>query len=68
MGSLALSSSACEMFLVLKEHLHTVEQRLSRSLFVLCWNKVANELNRFLYEEVGKYNLYIGLLSTSVMF
>ena len=52
MGSLALSSSACEMFLVLKEHLHTVEQRLSRSLFVLCWNKVANELNRFLYEEV----------------
>ncbi len=52
LSSLALSASACEMFLVLKAHLHSVEQSLARPLFVLFWNRVAHDLNKFIFEEV----------------
>ena len=52
LGSLALSSTACEMFLVLKEHLHHMQGRLSSNLFELFWQKVASAIDKFVFQEV----------------
>ncbi|XP_070580995.1 RAD50-interacting protein 1-like isoform X1 [Ptychodera flava] len=49
---LGLSASACEMFQVLKDRLHLVKQQVCQSLFNTVWQKVAESLNMFIYEEV----------------
>ena len=51
--SLALSTSACEMLLVLKGALHRVEQLLSRIIFNQFWPPLAEGLNKFIYEDVS---------------
>ncbi|XP_025106000.1 RAD50-interacting protein 1-like [Pomacea canaliculata] len=56
--TLGLSTSACEMLLVLKDHLCLVEQRLSRPLFVKFWQRLAARLNSFIYNEVILANHY----------
>ncbi|KAK2166892.1 hypothetical protein LSH36_34g08179 [Paralvinella palmiformis] len=48
----ALSTSACEMMLVLRERLQCVEQLLAKPLFMLVWQRVAEVLNAFFYEQV----------------
>ncbi|KAI0223719.1 RAD50-interacting protein 1 [Lamellibrachia satsuma] len=50
--SLALSTSACEMLLILKGSLHCVEQLLSKIIFNQFWPLLAEGLNRFIYEDV----------------
>lgn len=50
--SLGLSTSACEMLLVLKDHLLEVGELISKPLFNLFWEKMAEELNTFIFEEV----------------
>ncbi|KAK2176865.1 hypothetical protein NP493_625g01069 [Ridgeia piscesae] len=50
--SLALSTSACEMLLILKGSLHCVEQLLSKIIFNHFWPSLAEGLNRFIYEDV----------------
>ncbi|XP_077980445.1 RAD50-interacting protein 1-like [Glandiceps talaboti] len=49
---LGLSTSACEMFQTLKDRLHHVKQQVCLSLFTTVWQKVAEALNIFIYEEV----------------
>ncbi|KAL3877501.1 hypothetical protein ACJMK2_035200 [Sinanodonta woodiana] len=49
---LGLSTSACEMLLVLKDHLLEVGQKISKPLFASFWEKLAEKLNKFIYEEV----------------
>ncbi|XP_060571734.1 RAD50-interacting protein 1-like [Ruditapes philippinarum] len=50
--NLGLSTSACEMLLVLKDHLLEVGELISKPLFNMFWEKMAQELNIFIYEEV----------------
>ncbi|XP_076459173.1 RAD50-interacting protein 1-like [Babylonia areolata] len=50
--TLGLSPSACEMLLVLKDHLALVEQLLSRPLFTKFWERLAARLNTFILNEV----------------
>ncbi len=57
LGSLALSQSATEMLLILRSHLHTVEQMLARPMFTMFWHKVAEDLNMFFFKEVRIKNL-----------
>ncbi|KAL4240719.1 RAD50-interacting protein 1 [Mactra antiquata] len=56
---LGLSTSACEMLLVLKDHLLEVGEVISKPLFIIFWEKMAVELNTFIFEEVilrNKFN------------
>ena len=50
----ALSVTACEMMLVLRERLQHIEQLLAKQLFTTVWQKVAEVLNTFFYEEVNR--------------
>lgn len=52
--AMALSGSACEMLLILKDHLHNVEALLSKSLFAIFWNQLAETVNRFIFSEVSE--------------
>ncbi|XP_074647667.1 RAD50-interacting protein 1-like [Tubulanus polymorphus] len=56
--SLGLSVSACEMFMVLKDWLHTIEQLLSLPLFKVFWQACAESLNKFIYKEVILSNYF----------
>jgi len=53
--SLALSNSACEMLRVLKDHLHQIQQLLSKPLFNDFWQNLAARLNDYLLKEVSCY-------------
>ena len=50
--SLGLSTSACEMLLVLKDHILEVGEMISKPLFTSFWQRLAGKINRFLFEEV----------------
>ncbi|XP_059140447.1 RAD50-interacting protein 1-like [Physella acuta] len=50
--TLGLSQSACEMFLVLKDHLATMEGQLSKVLFDKFWIRLAKSIDQFLLNEV----------------
>ncbi|GFO00969.1 rad50-interacting protein 1-like [Plakobranchus ocellatus] len=50
--TLGLSQSACEMFLVLKDHLCTMEKQLSKFLFDRFWHRLARNIDDFLFHEV----------------
>nr|KAG5713929.1 hypothetical protein BaRGS_024556 [Batillaria attramentaria] len=50
--TLGLSASACEMLLVLKDHLCLVDERLSRPPFTRFWQQLAARLNTFILKEV----------------
>ncbi len=50
--SLGLSASACEMLLVLKDHLAVMEDLLSKPLFHKFWQKLAERINKFILDEV----------------
>lgn len=50
--NLGLSTSACEMLLVLKDHLLEVGELISKPLFNMFWEKIAQELNTFIFEEL----------------
>nr|XP_006814775.1 PREDICTED: RAD50-interacting protein 1-like [Saccoglossus kowalevskii] len=49
---LGLSASACDMLQMLKDRLHLVQQQVCLSIFNTIWQKVAESLNKFIYEEV----------------
>ncbi|KAI8794641.1 RAD50-interacting protein 1 [Biomphalaria glabrata] len=51
-STLGLSSSACEMFLVLKDHLATMEGQLSKFLFDKFWHRLAKSIDTFILNEV----------------
>ncbi|GAB1607404.1 RAD50-interacting protein 1-like [Argonauta hians] len=51
-GVQGLSPTACEMFLILKSHLQTVESLISKPLFNQFWHRLAEKLNKFIFEEV----------------
>jgi len=50
--SLSLSSSACEMLLILKSRFHILGLYLSPPNMTLVWERIARDLNKFVYEEV----------------
>ena len=50
--SLSLSSSACEMLLILKSRFHILGMYLSPPNMTLVWERIARDLNKFVYEEV----------------
>ena len=56
--SLGLSTSACEMLLVLKDHILEVGEMISKPLFNSFWQKLAEKLNKFIFEEVSQYPFY----------
>ncbi|XP_060066589.1 RAD50-interacting protein 1-like [Ylistrum balloti] len=56
--NLTLSSSACEMLLVLKDHLTHIQTQLSKPLFTLAWQRLAEKLDKFILEEVILQNRF----------
>uniref|UniRef100_A0A0B6ZWY6 RAD50-interacting protein 1 n=1 Tax=Arion vulgaris TaxID=1028688 RepID=A0A0B6ZWY6_9EUPU len=50
--TLGLSSSACEMFLVLKDHMATMESQLSKFLFDRFWQHLTKLIDNFILNEV----------------
>ncbi|XP_048248594.1 RAD50-interacting protein 1-like [Haliotis rufescens] len=52
MITLGLSASACEMLLVLKDHLAVMEDLLSKPLFHKFWQRLAEKINKFILDEV----------------
>ncbi|OWF50906.1 RAD50-interacting protein 1-like [Mizuhopecten yessoensis] len=56
--SLTLSSSACEMLLVLKDHLTHIQAQLSKPLFTLAWQRLTDKLDKFMLEEVILQNRF----------
>jgi len=56
--TLGLSISACEMLLVLKDHLLEVDQLISKPLFKQFWETMAENLNTFIFDEVWSINMY----------
>ena len=48
----SLSSSACEMLLILKSRFHILGLYLSPPNMTLVWQRIARDLNKFVYEEV----------------
>ncbi|ESP04039.1 hypothetical protein LOTGIDRAFT_212244 [Lottia gigantea] len=50
--TLGLSASACDMFLVLKQHLAIMDQLLSKPLFNKLWQRLTGKLNKFFMDEV----------------
>ncbi|KAH3863718.1 RAD50-interacting protein 1-like [Dreissena polymorpha] len=57
--TLGLSTSACEMLLVLKDHLLDVSELVSKPVFTHFWEKMAANLNQYIFEEVilrNKFN------------
>lgn len=57
-GPSGLSTAACDMFLVLRDHLHGLQTSLSRSLFERLWQAQATNLNSFLFHEVVLHNKF----------
>ncbi|KAK3090237.1 hypothetical protein FSP39_010285 [Pinctada imbricata] len=53
-----LSNSACEMLLVLKDHLCTIQEALSKPLFTLVWQRLAEKLSTFILNEVVLQNRF----------
>lgn len=51
-GDLSLSLPACDMLMVLRDHLMTMNRKLSKPLFVKMWRKLAEEMSKFMLEEV----------------
>ncbi|KAK6169188.1 hypothetical protein SNE40_020286 [Patella caerulea] len=51
-STLGLSISACDMFLVLKGHLALMEDLLSKPLFRILWQRLAEKLNKFILNDV----------------
>jgi len=51
-ASLGLSSTACEMFLVLKDHLATAQAQLSALPFEHFWKTLAKKIDNFILNEV----------------
>lgn len=51
-GDLSLSTPACDMLMVLRDHLMTMNRKLSKPLFVKMWRKLAEEMSKFMLEEV----------------
>ncbi|GFR73909.1 RAD50-interacting protein 1-like [Elysia marginata] len=50
--TLGLSQSACEMFLVLKDHLCAMEGQLSKFLFDRFWHRLTRSIDDFIFKEV----------------
>lgn len=50
--SLGLSTNACEMFLVLKNHLLRVESLLNKPIFIKVWQRLASQLNKLVVNEI----------------
>lgn len=57
-GVQGLSTSACEMFLVLKSHLQHVQGLISKPLFTHFWQRLADKLNKFILDEVILSNYF----------
>ncbi|WAQ97395.1 RINT1-like protein [Mya arenaria] len=57
--TLGLSISACEMFLVLKDHLLEVSELISKPIFTLFWEAMTHKMNMYIFEEIilrNKFN------------
>ncbi|VDI67318.1 RAD50-interacting protein 1 [Mytilus galloprovincialis] len=50
--SLGLSINACEMLLVLKDHLLRVESLLNKPIFTKIWQRLAGQLNKMVVNEI----------------
>lgn len=57
-GDLSLSTPACDMLMVLRDHLMTMNRKLSKPLFVKMWRKLAEEMSKFMLEEVVLQNRF----------
>ena len=53
--ALTLSSSACEMLMVLKDHLHCADSLLARQLFRHTWTQIAADLDHFILNYVSNF-------------
>ncbi|XP_069085954.1 RAD50-interacting protein 1 [Pleurodeles waltl] len=49
---MSLSSSACPMLLMLRDHLLQLEQQLCHSMFQIFWQMLAEKLDMFIYQEI----------------
>ncbi|XP_066898924.1 RAD50-interacting protein 1 [Kogia breviceps] len=58
---MSLSSSACPLLLALRDRLLQLEQQLCFSLFKIFWQMLVEKLDIYIYQEVSKSRLYVGL-------
>ncbi|XP_033295142.1 RAD50-interacting protein 1 [Orcinus orca] len=58
---MSLSSSACPLLLTLRDRLLQLEQQLCFSLFKIFWQMLVEKLDIYIYQEVSKSRLYVGL-------
>nr|XP_022318447.1 RAD50-interacting protein 1-like isoform X1 [Crassostrea virginica] len=57
-ADLSLSTPACDMLMVLRDHLMTMNRKLSKPLFVKLWRKLAEKMSKFMLEEVVLQNRF----------
>ena len=57
-ADLSLSTPACDMLMVLRDHLMTMNRKLSKPLFVKLWRKLAEKMSKFMLEEVTSHTFY----------
>ena len=57
-ADLSLSTPACDMLMVLRDHLMTMNRKLSKPLFVKLWRKLAEKMSKFMLEEVTSHKFY----------
>ncbi|XP_062567477.1 RAD50-interacting protein 1-like [Saccostrea cucullata] len=55
---LSLSMPACEMLMVLRDHLTTMNRKLSKPIFVKMWRKLADKMSKFMLDEVVLQNRF----------
>ena len=61
--ALSLSTSACEMLMVLKEHLHHAHLLLAKPLYDVVWMRVAEKINEFVFTEVSSAFYFVPLVT-----
>ena len=57
--NLCLSPSACEMLLVLRDHLHQTSQLIADLLFKKFWQNLVEKLDHYLYNEVRVWDNFL---------
>ena len=54
-SNIGLSPSACEMFLLLRDWLHNINESLEEPLFREVWQKLAELMNTFVHKQVSSW-------------
>ncbi|XP_048760330.2 RAD50-interacting protein 1-like [Ostrea edulis] len=57
-ADLSLTTAACDMLMVLRDHLLTMNRKLSKPLFVKLWRKLADKMSKFMLDEVVLQNRF----------